>query len=337
MEHCFDNSSLPTPVQAEPKYQGAPMSRPLQVAFFGECMLELQGAPFGDMRQTMGGDTWNSAIYLRRCSPPSALAVHFVSALGDDPLSQQMLDRWLAAGLGVGMVQRIAGRLPGLYLIELAANGERAFHFWRSQSAARAYFDAATTPLEARGAEIDLLYLSGISLAILDTQARERLFALMGRLRARGAQVVFDNNYRPRLWPSAPQARAVFDRAFALASTALITLDDHQLLYGHASLADAQAAAQQLAPAEIIIKRGAEPTLVRGAGEAWAEAPTEPVARVVDTTAAGDSFGAGYLSRRLQGASALDAATFGNCLAARVIQHPGAIIPAEAMLDLMES
>lgn len=319
------------------QFQGKSMSRPLQVAFFGECMLELQGAPFGDMHQTMGGDTWNSAIYLRRCTPRPAVSVHYASALGDDPLSQQMLARWASAGLELGLVQRIPGRLPGLYLIELAPNGERAFHFWRGQSAARAYFDAAVTPLEAGEAEIDLLYLSGISLAILDGAARERLFALMGRLRARGAQVVFDNNYRPRLWPSRAEACAVFDRAFSLASTALITLDDHQLLYGHASLAEAQAAAQALSAPEIVIKRGAEPTLVRGAGEAWVEVTTERVERVVDTTAAGDSFGAGYLSRRLCGASSAEAAAFGNRLAARVIQHPGAVIPLEAMQDLMEA
>jgi 2-dehydro-3-deoxygluconokinase len=333
MERRFDKQDAPTPAQ----FQGRPMSRPLQVAFFGECMLELQGVPFGDMRQTMGGDTWNSAIYLRRCTPPASLAVHYVSAIGDDPLSQQMLSRWVSAGLDVGMVQRIAGRLPGLYLIELAANGERAFHFWRNQSAARAYFDAAVTPLEAGEAALDLLYLSGISLAILDTAARERLFAVMTRLRARGAQVVFDNNYRPRLWASKDEARAWFDRAFALASTALITLDDHQNLYGHATLAEAQVAAQALSAAEIVIKRGADPTLVRGAGEAWVEVATEKVERVVDTTAAGDSFGAGYLSRRLLGHSAADAAAFGNRLAARVIQHPGAIIPEAAMADLVEA
>ena len=67
----------------------------------------------------------------------------------------------------------------------------------------------------------------------------------------------------------------------------------------------------------------------------WAEAPTEPVPRVVDTTAAGDSFAAGYLSRRLAGATAVDAARFGNRVAGRVIQHRGALIAPEAMADLV--
>jgi 2-dehydro-3-deoxygluconokinase len=65
--------------------------------------------------------------------------------------------------------------------------------------------------------------------------------------------------------------------------------------------------------------------------------PTQEVEQVVDTTAAGDSFAAGYLSRRLCGNNAENAATFGNVLAAKVIQYRGALIPLEAMKGLIPS
>ena len=42
-----------------------------------------------------------------------------------------------------------------------------------------------------------------------------------------------------------------------------------------------------------------------------------------------------YLARRLAGEDAVSAAVFGNRVAARVIQHPGAIIPIEVMRDLV--
>jgi 2-dehydro-3-deoxygluconokinase len=103
---------------------------------------------------------------------------------------------------------------------------------------------------------------------------------------------------------------------------------------GLKTLDDGIAAARALPTPELVIKRGDASTLLRHDGR-WSEAPTEAVERVVDTTAAGDSFAAGYLSRRLVGASALDAAGFGNRVAARVIQHRGALIAAEAMADLV--
>lgn len=308
----------------------------IQVALFGECMLELQGQALGAMTQGFGGDTLNTAVYLARCGG-GGLQVSYATALGDDRYSALMMEAWAREGIQLGLVRRLPGRLPGLYMIELNEAGERSFSYWREAAAARAYFDTSadgSTPLEARAAEWDAFYLSGISLAILPVAARERLFALMCALRKRGAKVIFDNNYRPRLWPDLVQARACFERAFELANIALITADDHQLLFGLPTLEAAVRAAQGLPTPEIVIKRGAEATLV-GGGSSWQEAATEPVPRVVDTTAAGDSFAAGYLSKRLAGAPAAEAARFGNRLAARVIQHRGALIPLEVMADLV--
>jgi len=307
-----------------------------QVALVGECMLELQGEALGTLTQRYGGDTFNTAVYLARCAAARGLSCHYATAVGDDGLSAKLLQRWAEDGVALDLVLQIPGRLPGQYLIEVDERGERSFSYWRDHSAAKAYFDSKLTPLEQGLMRWDALYLSGISLAILPPAGRERLFVLMQALRERGATVVFDNNYRPRLWPDAAQARAAFSRAFELSSIALVTADDHQALFGLPSLEAAVMSAQALPSPELIIKRGAGATLVRSSGDAaWQQAPTEPVDQVVDTTAAGDSFAAGYLSRRLLGAPAVEAARFGNRLAARVIQHRGAVIPVAAMIDLM--
>ena len=304
------------------------------IALLGECMLELRGDAFGTMQQGYSGDTFNTAVYLARCADKS-LKVWYATALGDDALSFEMLRRWAGDGLERGLVTRIPNRLPGIYQIEVDAQGERRFNFWRENSAARAYFDIDVTPLEAQESLWDAFYFSGISLAILPPAGRERVFALAERLRSRDAQVIFDNNYRPRLWDSVATAREVFERAFKVASMTLVTLDDHQALFGYGKRALALEPALNLDCPEVVIKRGNAPTLLRiGSAEPLA-IPIIPVSRVVDTTAAGDSFAAGYMSRRLAGATAEDAAAFGNLLASRVIQHPGAIIPVEAMADLM--
>jgi len=310
------------------------VKNPIKVAFFGECMLELTGTAFGAMQQSYGGDTFNTAVYLSRCGA-GVINTWYATALGDDPLSLELERRWAQDGLTLDLVRHIPGRLPGLYQIQVDAHGERSFSFWRSNSAAKAYFEVAQTPLEARINEWDAFYFSGISLAILPTEGRHRLLLFAQALRAGGATVVFDNNYRPSLWPDIAVARNSFIDAFAAADIALITADDHQTLFGFTSLELAVTAVQKLDVPEVVIKRGAAPTLVRSGHSIWHGVPTQPVAKVVDTTAAGDSFAAGYLSRRLRGSSPEESAQFGNRLAARVIAYPGAIIPAEAMADLL--
>lgn len=313
------------------------MVGPLRVVAFGECMLELQGQAFGTMRQTFGGDTLNTAVYLARCGRAAGLQVDYATALGDDGLSQGMVDRWQAEGVHTGLVRRIPGKLPGLYLIEVDERGERRFSYWRDQAAARAYFDTpdGATPLEQQAAQIDALYFSGISLAILPPAGRDRLARLAQALRERGATVAFDNNYRPRLWPDAATARAEFARFTALASIALMTLDDEMALAGEIDATAQLVRTLALPCPELVVKRGASPTLVRLAGVACAEVPTVHVPQVVDTTAAGDSFAGAYLASRLSGMPVAEAAAAGNRLAARVVQHRGAVIPAEAMADLL--
>jgi 2-dehydro-3-deoxygluconokinase len=308
-----------------------------KVAFLGECMLELQGTAFSTLQQGFGGDTLNAAVYLARMGRFFKVSASFATALGDDVLSDGMAQRWTAEGVDSSLVRRLPGRLPGIYQISVDAYGERSFSYWREQSAAKAYFHGEESPLERAATEgsIDALYLSGISLAILPPSGRERTFALMRRLHERGVRVVFDNNYRPRLWSRREDAQDCFLRAYTLCSIALITLDDEAAMHGLPSAEAAQRLARGLPCAEVVMKRGARATLVRTGDGQVVEVPTRPVPHVVDTTAAGDAFGAAYLAARMGGEDPRRAAEWGNRLAARVIQHPGALIPREAMADLM--
>jgi len=305
-----------------------------RVACLGECMVELREQAPGHWRQAFAGDTYNTAVYLKRVAGPG-LQVDFATGLGDDAFATEMAAAWATEGVGDALARRIGGRGTGLYTVRTDASGERRFDYWRAHSAARAYFGDTPTPLEQAADSIDLLYLSGISLAVMP-DALGRIVALAGALRRRGARVAFDNNYRPRLWTGPDAARAAFAEIAAVADIALVTLDDQLALEPSGDEAGALAAALAWPAAEVVVKRGSRPAVVRAGGAPF-EVAAERVAAVVDTTAAGDSFAAGYLARRLAGATPAAAAAFAHRLAAVVIGHPGAIAPPAATAAFADS
>src|SRR5262245_59992278 len=163
-----------------------------RVASVGECMIELSQGGKGLLQRSWGGDTLNTAVYLARLG----LAVDYITALGADPLSEEMVEAWQAEGVGTARVVRLPGRLPGLYLISTDADGQRRFYYWRESAPARLLFDLPETgEIVAALASYDLVYLSGISLALYGEAGRGRLFGALDETRARGGRVAFDTNF----------------------------------------------------------------------------------------------------------------------------------------------
>ncbi|ELV7527593.1 sugar kinase [Edwardsiella ictaluri] len=302
------------------------------IAIIGECMIELsqKGA---DLTRGFGGDTLNTAVYLARQVPAERLSVHYVTALGCDSFSGEMIDSWQQEGLQTALVQRMNDKLPGLYVIETDTYGERTFYYWRNDAAARYWLQSIEADAICdRLAQFDYLYLSGISLAILDDASRERLMLLLQRCRDNGGKIIFDNNYRPRLWQGIEQARNAYRAILSCTDIAFLTLDDEDLLWGQQPLDAVLERTHALGVSEVIIKRGADACLV-SIGTRRDEIPAVRLAKeqVIDTTAAGDSFSAGYLSVRLMGGDVQTAAARGHLTASTVIQHRGAIIPRDVM------
>lgn len=304
-----------------------------KIAVIGECMIELsqKGA---EVSRGFGGDTLNTSVYIARQVAPEALTVNYVTALGTDSFSQQMLDAWKAENVNTALIQQMENRLPGLYYIETDSTGERTFYYWRNEAAAKFWLesDSAAAICEEL-ATFDYLYLSGISLAILSPTSREKLLSLLHECRANGGKVIFDNNYRPRLWSSREETQQVYQQMLQCTDIAFLTLDDEDALWGDKPVEEVIARTHDAGVTEVVIKRGADSCLVAVKGDALIDVPAVKLAKenVVDTTAAGDSFSAGYLAVRLTGGSPVEAAKRGHLTASTVIQYRGAIIPREAM------
>lgn len=309
-------------------------TRPLKVVLVGECMIEMRGEPGAAITQTFGGDTLNTAVYLARLNPRGAVAVDYMTAVGNDAFSVAMGRSWLAEGIGDAHVRVIEDALPGLYFIQTDPHGERRFHYWRGEAAARRMFEGpeADTMLEAL-ADYDYAYLSGISLAILTPAGRQRLIDAVHLARRAGTRIVFDNNYRPHLWPDPETARQAYRDLLHLTDLALVTWEDDAALFGYRDPEALFSAYAEVGVREVALKRGAASCLVQCPTGRF-DVPAQTVSHVVDTTAAGDSFSAAYLACRLRGGDPEQAARWGHRLAAQVVQYRGALIPHAAMPNM---
>ncbi|MFT2090034.1 sugar kinase [Paraglaciecola sp. 2405UD69-4] len=305
-----------------------------KVVLFGECMLELKQSEPKVMRQSFAGDAYNTAVYMKRLF--SDQDISFMTAVGQDPISNDMLSDFTDEGLNNDLVFADDTKTPGIYLVQVDETGERSFLYWRDSSAARQAMKFVDDKVLSTLTESDVFFFSGISLAVIEPAYRTAFWDLLNKLSISGVKIIFDPNYRARLWRGADEAKQAFEKAFSLSDMLLPGIDDFEQLYGLTTVEQVVDFCKPYNIAEMVIKNGPESLFIQLDGQ-LTELKIKPVENVVDTTSAGDSFNGGYIGARLAGHSAEKAAKIASSAAACVIQHPGAIAPKEDFLDFMKS
>jgi len=304
------------------------------IIVMGECMVEFgraAGCTANDnlYKKSFAGDVFNTGIYIKRCVKEHA-NVNFLTAIGKDENSNEMLAMMEGESLATNLVYQSNSAQMGLYLINVDDEGERSFSYWRETSAAKQVVRFLNDDLDNPALKnVDSFFFSGISIAILSEGDRQKLWRFIFELKAAGTTIIFDPNYRPTLWSSLNETRAAYAAAFELADIALPGVDDHMVLYNAKSAEDVATFLEQFAIDEIIIKNGSQGMLLSVDGKR-SYVDVDPVENVVDTTSAGDAFNGAYLSARLLGRSAEQAAKFAAKASACVIQHKGAIVDETA-------
>lgn len=296
----------------------------------GEVMVELSsrgGADSDSWRMAVAGDTLNTAWYARAMLD-GGWRVSYFTALGADRYSQRIRDFLSASGIDTGHIATVPDRRPGLYMIH-QQDGDRHFTYWRDRSAARLLADD-TDALARALSGADIVYFSGITLAILEADRRAALLAEIGTARAAGAHVAFDPNIRPALWPDRAALKAALAAAAAVSDVVLPTFGDEVPLFGDRDLLATARRYLGYGAQEVVVKNGAEASLVVHDGRHCEIAPAG-VEDVVDATGAGDSFNGAYLARRAMGEAPEEAVKAAHRVAGICIRHPGALAPLDAL------
>ena len=292
------------------------------VLVVGEPLVELLEDPPGTMRRGFGGDALNLSVYLKHEEP--ALRVVLATAVGDDPDSDALLVLCRDEGIDVSRMRRVAGAELGRYRVAVDTAGERSFAYERSASPFRGALD--DDDLLPDASVVGAVCFSGITVAVLHDAGRRRLLAFATAVHERGGTVVYDPNHRPALWADDADAVAWTRRVVPIVDVLLASAEDgRRLTDGEAPVAIAEAF-RAMGAHEVVVTDGANPCVVAAQGVVEDVAPTVPE-RVIDTTAAGDAFDAGYLAARLRGSSPSVSARAGHVAAANAVGHRGALAP----------
>ena len=301
----------------------------IRVLCVGECMIEMRYLDASTARVSYAGDTYNTAVYLRRTADALGLdlEVGYLTGLGSDEDSAAMRAAWADEGV-VDRSVLLDNLVPGLYTVRTDERGERRFSYWRNSSAARALFRRSDW---VDRVQADLVHVSGVTLQLATSTGRAALRERLAAVRTGGALVSLDTNYRPSGWSSTTEAARAMDAIADVADIVFATFDDEAAMHQCRSAEEAAMRLARLGVPEIVVKSGPDGVLVVSEGQT-AHVPATPVDQPVDTTAAGDAFAGGYLAARLREDSPVSAARIAADVAAAVVSHPGAIVPATVPL-----
>ncbi|MCF6326859.1 MAG: sugar kinase [Devosiaceae bacterium] len=300
------------------------IDRPIKIACVGEAMIELSfaGDNLDQPNIAFAGDTLNTAIYLKREIKNSA-EISFVSRLGTDEFSTSMLAFMNKEGLNTNNITRDANKLPGLYSIMTDEHGERTFNYWRQNSAAKELFQTGGEIDFSPLSDFDIIYYSAISLAILPVNVREAFLGWLADQRSLGnIRVAFDSNYRPALWSGVEDARFWTEKAWKNCDIALPSADDEKSLFGDRDIEQTIKRLNSYGANFGALKRGADgPLPLTPIGEL---PQFKPAKKIIDTTAAGDSFNGAFLGALLVGAPIKEAMLKGHDCARETVGFAGA-------------
>ena len=294
----------------------------MKILSIGECMAEFSpDEQLGKFNLGFAGDTFNTAWYIANNHADVNSA--YFSKVGDDELSDQMLKFMSDNQVDTTYIKTVAGATIGLYLISLV-DGERTFSYWRNKSAAT-FLGQNVDDVGNAMKKQDMIYFSGITLAILDQNSRKNLFSCLKSARRAGKKIAFDPNLRPKLWNDKKEMCDVIMAGANLSDIILPSFEDEATWFSDADPLSTLARYQNVGAETVVVKNAGDPVSF------WSQHGTgtylvESVEKIIDSTAAGDSFNAEILVGLLREIPLADAINNAANLAKKVLMGQGALV-----------
>ena len=267
-------------------------------------------AKMGPGREVSGGSASNTVAGLAALGSKTA----FIGQVADDQLGEVFAHDLRAAGVHFDTAVRPGQPTTARCLIFVTPDGQRTMNTFLGAS----QFLPASALDEQLIASGAILYLEGYLWDPEEPRAAMRKAIEIAR--ANGRKVAFTlsdvfcisrhgDDFRKLI------EDGMIDILFANENE-LLALCEHE---------EFEAAVQHIhGKVPVLVVTRSENGAMALVGDERVEVPAEPIARLVDTTGAGDSFAAGFLHGQAQGRSVKDSLRLGALCAAEIIQHYGA-------------
>ncbi len=267
-------------------------------------------AKMGPGREVSGGSASNTVAGLAALGSKTA----FIGQVADDQLGEVFAHDLRAAGVHFDTAVRPGQPTTARCLIFVTPDGQRTMNTFLGAS----QFLPASALDEQLIASGAILYLEGYLWDPEEPRAAMRKAIEIAR--ANGRKVAFTlsdvfcisrhgDDFRKLI------ADGLIDILFA---------NENELL-ALCGKEDFETAVQHVhGQVPVLVVTRSEQGAMALVGDERVEVPAEPIARLVDTTGAGDSFAAGFLHGQAQGRSVKDSLRLGALCAAEIIQHYGA-------------
>jgi fructokinase len=259
-----------------------------QIVALGEVVSDIyRGEELSDVELGFvarpGGAPANVAVAASRLGSGAA----FVGSVGEDLFGDFILRALESEGVNTsGVVRQSPPTRTSLAFVEIGADGDRAFTFYRSSPAA----DELLAPEDVTG---DLLsgasFVNFGSIPLIREPVRSATRHIAELAREMDIPVAFDVNFREHLWESAEVAREEVDPLLDLSTIVKLGDDELSPLLGTDDVEEAAGMLLDRGVSLVLISKGPEGAFY-ATREFSGEVPTFDVGEIVDATGAGDAF-----------------------------------------------
>ena len=261
----------------------------MKIISIGECMAELSSRAYGNYHLNFAGDTANTSIYLSRLGVKTS----YLTSVGNDKISKNLINFLKKEKILTNHIKINSKKSIGLYLIENNKKGEREFFYWRSNSAAKTFFEnIKINKYFNLLKKYDAIYFSGITLSIYDYKSLNIFYKLIKRLKKNNIKIFFDLNIRLKNWKSTSIAKKNIKKFCSISDIIFISKEDLNEL----DFFDIESFVFKYSKSSyVLFREGSGNILTYENGKFFSKYKFKLLKNVKDTTGCGDAFNASFI------------------------------------------